>query len=154
MINLIMIKIKEKRRAAKALFLYENMFFLPNLCEFFSYSVDEVNNMTEEEELKQLQAEMQKKKQKIERKYSKIAKKRLQQINKIVSPDRLIVDMNDAEFKELMVKINRGAELYLNEENKTIDIDENDLPFNKPDQSSQENGQNGQVYQGEQNYQQ
>ena len=110
--------------------------------------------MTEEEELKQLQAEMQKKKQKIERKYSKIAKKRLQQINKIVSPDRLIVDMNDAEFKELMVKINRGAELYLNEENKTIDIDENDLPFNKPDQSSQENGQNGQVYQGEQNYQQ
>lgn len=129
------------------------MFFLPILCEFFSYSVDEVNNMTEEEELKQLQAEMQKKKQKIERKYSKIAKKRLQQINKIVSPDRLIVDMNDAEFKELMVKINRGAELYLNEENKTIDIDENDLPFNKPDQSSQENGQNGQVYQGEQNYQ-
>ena len=143
----------KKRRAVKALFLYENMFFLPNLCEFFSYSVDEVNNMTEEEELKQLQAEMQKKKQKIERKYSKIAKKRLQQINKIVSPDRLIVDMNDAEFKELMVKINRGAELYLNEENKTIDIDENDLPFNKPDQSSQENGQNGQVYQGEQNYQ-
>lgn len=143
----------KKRRAVKALFLYENMFFLPNMCEFFSYSVDEVNNMTEEEELKQLQAEMQKKKQKIERKYSKIAKKRLQQINKIVSPDRLIVDMNDAEFKELMVKINRGAELYLNEENKTIDIDENDLPFNKPDQSSQENGQNGQVYQGEQNYQ-
>ena len=146
-------KMNKKRRAVKALFLYENMFFLPNLCEFFSYSVDEVNNMTEEEELKQLQAEMQKKKQKIERKYSKIAKKRLQQINKIVSPDRLIVDMNDAEFKELMVKINRGAELYLNEENKTIDIDENDLPFNKPDQSSQENGQNGQVYQGEQNYQ-
>lgn len=152
MIRKIM-EMNKKRRAVKALFLYENMFFLPNLCEFFSYSVDEVNNMTEEEELKQLQAEMQKKKQKIERKYSKIAKKRLQQINKIVSPDRLIVDMNDAEFKELMVKINRGAELYLNEENKTIDIDENDLPFNKPDQSSQENGQNGQVYQGEQNYQ-
>lgn len=129
------------------------MFFLPILLMIFSYSFDEVNNMTEEEELRQLQAEMQKKKQKIERKYSKIAKKRLQQINKIVSPDRLIVDMNDAEFKELMVKINRGAELYLNEENKTIDIDENDLPFNKPDQSSQENGQNGQVYQGEQNYQ-
>ena len=106
--------------------------------------------MTEEEELKQLQAEMQKKKQKIERKYSKIAKKRLQQINKIVSPDKLIVDMSDDEFKQLMSKIVDATQLYIDNESKTIDIDENDLPFDSADQ----NGQNYQQNQGEQqNYQ-
>ena len=109
--------------------------------------------MTEEEELKQLQAEMQKKKQKIERKYSKIAKKRLQQINKIVSPDKLIVDMSDDEFKQLMSKIVDATQLYIDNESKTIDIDENDLPFDSADQNGQENGQNYQQNQGEQNYQ-
>ena len=109
--------------------------------------------MTEEEELKQLQAEMQKKKQKIERKYSKIAKKRLQQINKIVSPDKLIVDMSDDEFKQLMIKITDGTQLYIDNKNKTIDITDDDLPFNSADQNQQNNGQNGQNYQGEQNYQ-
>lgn len=102
----------KKRRAAKALFLYENMFFLPILLMIFSYSVDEVSNMTEEEELKQLQAEMQKKKQKIERKYSKIAKKRLQQINKILYPQKLIVDMNDAEFESLLKSLRDAIGVY------------------------------------------
>lgn len=110
--------------------------------------------MTESEELKKLQQEMERKKQKIERKYSKIAKKRLQQINKIVSPDKLIVDMSDDEFKQLMSKIVDATQLYIDNENKTIDIDENDLPFDSADQNSQENGQNYQQNQGEQNYQQ
>lgn len=109
--------------------------------------------MTESEELKKLQQEMEKKKQKIERKYSKIAKKRLQQINKIVSPDRLIVDMNDDEFKQLMIKITDGTQLYIDNKNKTIDIDENDLPFDNSDPNQQNNGQNYQQNQGEQNYQ-
>lgn len=109
--------------------------------------------MTESEELKKLQQEMEKKKQKIERKYSKIAKKRLQQINKIVSPDRLIVDMNDDEFKQLMIKITDGTQLYIDNKNKTIDITDDDLPFNSADQNQQNNVQNGQQNYGEQNYQ-
>ena len=129
------------------------MFFLPNLCEFFSYSVDEVNNMTEEEELKQLQVEMQKKKQKIERKYSKIAKKRLQQLNEIIDPDKLIVDMDDNEFASLLTKTRDAFELYERDSKKTIDITDDDLPFNNADQNQQNNGQNGQQNYGEQNYQ-
>ena len=144
----------KKRRAAKALFLYENMFFLPILCEFFSYPVDEVSNMTEEEELKQLQAEMQKKKQKIERKYSKIAKKRLQQINEIIDPDKLIVDMDDNEFTSLLTKTRDAFELYERDSKKTIDITDDDLPFNNADQSNRNVQGNGQQnYQGERNYQ-
>lgn len=111
--------------------------------------------MTEEEELKQLQAEMQKKKQKIERKYSKIAKKRLQQINEIIDPNRLIVDMDDNEFESLLTKTRDAFELYERDSKKTIDITDDDLPFNNADQSNrnvQENGQ--QNYQGERNYQQ
>lgn len=110
--------------------------------------------MTEEEELKQLQAEMQKKKQKIERKYSKIAKKRLQQINEIIDPNRLIVDMDDNEFESLLNKTRDAFELYERDSKKTIDITDDDLPFNNADQSNrnvQENGQ--QNYQGERNYQ-
>lgn len=130
------------------------MFFLPNLCEFFSYSVDEVNNMTEEEELKQLQVEMQKKKQKIERKYSKIAKKRLQQLNEIIDPDKLIVDMDDNEFASLLTKTRDAFELYEKESNKTIDISPDDLPFDTPDQNDENTQGNSQEYQGEQqNYQ-
>lgn len=130
------------------------MFFLPILCEFFSYSVDEVNNMTEEEELKQLQAEMQKKKQKIERKYSKIAKKRLQQLNQIIDPNKLIVDMDDNEFEVLLQKVRDAFELYERDSKKTIDITDDDLPFNNADQSNRNVQGNGQQnYQGERNYQ-
>lgn len=130
------------------------MFFLPISCEFFSYSVDEVNNMTEEEELKQLQAEMQKKKQKIERKYSKIAKKRLQQLNQIIDPNRLIVDMDDNEFESLLTKTRDAFELYERDSKKTIDITDDDLPFNNADQSNRNVQVNGQQnYQGERNYQ-
>lgn len=71
-----------------------------------------MNNMTEEEELKQLQAEMQKKKQKIERKYSKIAKKRLQRINQIIYPKKLIVDMNDVEFESLLRELQDAIGMY------------------------------------------
>lgn len=88
------------------------MFFLPFFYEFFSYSVDEVKNMTEEEELKKLQQEMQKKKQRIERKYSKVAKKRLQRINQIIYPRKLIVDMNDAEFESLLRELQDAIGMY------------------------------------------
>lgn len=109
--------------------------------------------MTEEEELKQLQAEMQKKKQKIERKYSKIAKKRLQQINEIIDPDKLIVDMDDNEFEVLLQKVRDAVELYVKESNKTIDISPDDLPFDTPDQNDKNTQGNGQQNYGEQNYQ-
>lgn len=105
-------EMNKKRRAAKALFLYENMFFLPILCEFFSYSVDEVIQMTESEELKKLQKEMERKKQRIERKYSKVAKKRLQRINQIIYPQKLIVDMNDAEFESLLKSLRDAIGVY------------------------------------------
>lgn len=110
--------------------------------------------MTEEEELKQLQAEMQKKKQKIERKYSKIAKKRLQQLNEIIDPNRLIVDMDDNEFESLLTKTRDAFELYERDSKKTIDITDDDLPFNNADQSNRNVQGNGQQnYQGERNYQ-
>lgn len=51
--------------------------------------------LTEQEELEELEA----KKQKIELKYGKKAKKQLAQISKIVSPSKLIIDMTDDEFK-------------------------------------------------------
>lgn len=51
--------------------------------------------LTEQEELEELEA----KKQKIELKYGKKAKKQLAQISKIVSPSKLIIDMTDNEFK-------------------------------------------------------
>lgn len=51
--------------------------------------------LTEQEELEELEA----KKQKIELKYGKKAKKQLAQISKIVSPNKLIIDMTDDEFK-------------------------------------------------------
>ena len=69
------------------------------------------------------------------------------------SPDKLIVDMSDDEFKQLMSKIVDATQLYIDNENKTIDIDENVLPFNSADQNQQNNGQNGQQNYGEQNYQ-
>ena len=153
MIRKIM-EINKKRRAAKALFLYENMFFLPILLMIFSYSLCEVNNMTEEQELKKLQQEMEKKKQKIERKYSKIAKKRLQQLNEIIDPNQLIVDMDDNEFASLLQKTRDAFELYERDSKKTIDITDDDLPFNNADQSNRNVQGNGQQnYQGEQNYQ-
>lgn len=152
-----MIKImgmNKKRRAAKALFLCENMFFLPFFCEFFSYSVDEVNEMTESEELKKLQEEMNKKKQRIERKYSRVAKKRLQQLNEIIDPNQLIVDMDDNEFASLLNKTRDAFELYERDSKKTIDITDDDLPFNSADHNQQNNVQgNGQQNYGEQNYQ-
>ena len=112
MIILMIVKIKEKRRAAKALFLCRKYFFLPILCEFFSYSLCEVIQMTESEELKKLQEEMNKKKQRIERKYSRVAKKRLQRINQIIYPRKLIVDMNDAEFESLLRELQDAIGMY------------------------------------------
>lgn len=51
--------------------------------------------LTEQEELEELAV----KKQKIELKYGKKAKKQLTQISKIISPSKLIIDMTDDEFK-------------------------------------------------------
>lgn len=54
--------------------------------------------MTEQEELEKLKE----RKKKIELKYAKKAKRRLTEVNKIVSPKRLILDMNDREFKAFL----------------------------------------------------
>lgn len=105
-------EMNKKEELRRLFFCTENMFFLPILCEFFSYSVDEVNEMTESEELKKLQEEMNKKKQRIERKYSRVAKKRLQRINQIIYPQKLIVDMNDAEFESLLKSLRDAIGVY------------------------------------------
>lgn len=66
--------------------------------------------MTEQEELKKLEE----KKQKIELKYAKKAKKRLTEINKIISPAKAIVDMNDDELKNLLNVLALEVNFYNN----------------------------------------
>lgn len=58
--------------------------------------------MTEEEELKKLEE----KKQKIELKYAKKAKKRLTQISNVISKNNLIVDMSNDDFEILLKRLN------------------------------------------------
>lgn len=58
--------------------------------------------MSEKEELEKIKKDAKEKQLKVELKYAKIAKKRLTDINKIVSPDKLIVDMDKNDYAKFL----------------------------------------------------
>lgn len=58
--------------------------------------------MSEKEELEQIKKDAKEKKLRVELKYAKLAKKRLTDINQIVNPNKLIIDMNDAEYNKFL----------------------------------------------------
>ena len=60
----------------------------------------------EEKELEELKKKLDEKKQKLDAKYAKIAKRRLTKINKIISPNAVIVDMNKKEFESFLNELN------------------------------------------------
>lgn len=70
--------------------------------------------MSEKEELEQIQKDAKEKKLKVELKYAKLAKKRLTDINKIVNPNKLIVDMNDAEYNKFLQVLKKEMD-YINQ---------------------------------------
>lgn len=81
--------------------------------------------MSEKEELEKIKKDAKEKQLKVELKYAKIAKKRLTDINKIVSPDKLIVDMdkNDyAKFLEILCQeirwVNQAVKQQNNQNNQ------------------------------------
>lgn len=70
--------------------------------------------MSEKEELEQIKKDAKEKKLKVELKYAKLAKKRLTDINKIVNPNKLIVDMNDAEYNKFLQVLRKEMD-YINQ---------------------------------------
>ena len=70
--------------------------------------------MSEKEELEKIKKDAKEKQLKVELKYAKIAKKRLTDINKIVNPNKLIVDMNDAEYDKFLQVLKKEMD-YINQ---------------------------------------
>lgn len=70
--------------------------------------------MSEKEELEQIKKDAKEKKLRVELKYAKLAKKRLTDINKIVNPNKLIVDMNDAEYNKFLQVLKKEMD-YINQ---------------------------------------
>jgi len=70
--------------------------------------------MSEKEELEKIKKDAKEKQLKVELKYAKIAKKRLTDINKIVNPNKLIVDMNDAEYNKFLQVLRKEMD-YINQ---------------------------------------
>lgn len=70
--------------------------------------------MSEKEELEQIKKDAKEKKLRVELKYAKLAKKRLTDINKIVNPNKLIVDMNDAEYAKFLQTLAKEMD-YINQ---------------------------------------
>lgn len=70
--------------------------------------------MSEKDELEQIKKDAKEKKLKVELKYAKLAKKRLTDINKIVNPNKLIVDMNDAEYNKFLQVLKKEMD-YINQ---------------------------------------
>lgn len=92
--------------------------------------------MSEKEELEQIKKDAKEKKLRVELKYAKLAKKRLTDINKIVNPNKLIVDMNDAEYNKFLQVLKKEMD-YINQ------------AVNQ--QNNQQNYQNNQQRQNQQN---
>lgn len=92
--------------------------------------------MSEKDELEQIKKDAKEKKLKVELKYAKLAKKRLTDINKIVNPNKLIVDMNDAEYNKFLQVLKKEMD-YINQ------------AVNQ--QNNQQNYQNNQQRQNQQN---
>lgn len=70
--------------------------------------------MSEKEELEQIKKDAKEKKLRVELKYAKLAKKRLTDINQIVNPNKLIVDMNDAEYNKFLQVLRKEMD-YINQ---------------------------------------
>ena len=70
--------------------------------------------MSGKEELEQIKKDAKEKKLRVELKYAKLAKKRLTDINKIVNPNKLIVDMNDAEYNKFLQVLRKEMD-YINQ---------------------------------------
>lgn len=70
--------------------------------------------MSEKEELEQIKKDAKEKKLKVELRYAKLAKKRLTDINQIVNPNKLIVDMNDAEYNKFLQVLRKEMD-YINQ---------------------------------------
>lgn len=70
--------------------------------------------MSEKDELEQIKKDAKEKKLKVELKYAKLAKKRLTDINEIVNPNKLIVDMNDAEYNKFLQVLRKEMD-YINQ---------------------------------------
>lgn len=66
--------------------------------------------MTEKEEL----AKLKKRRKQIETKYAKKAKKRLSEIDRIISPNTKIVDMSEKEFENLLTILRAEVDFYNN----------------------------------------
>lgn len=62
----------------------------------------------EEKELDALKKKLDEKKQKLDAKYAKIAKRRLTKINKIISPNAVIVDMTKTEFESFLNELKQS----------------------------------------------
>lgn len=92
--------------------------------------------MSEKEELEQIKKDAKEKKLRVELKYAKLAKERLTDINKIVNPNKLIVDMNDAEYNKFLQVLKKEMD-YINQ------------AVNQ--QNNQQNYQNNQQRQNQQN---
>lgn len=92
--------------------------------------------MSEKDELEQIKKDAKEKKLKVELKYAKLAKKRLTDINEIVNPNKLIVDMNDAEYNKFLQVLKKEMD-YINQ------------AVNQ--QNNQQNYQNNQQRQNQQN---
>lgn len=92
--------------------------------------------MSEKEELEQIKKDAKEKKLRVELKYAKLAKKRLTDINQIVNPNKLIVDMNDAEYNKFLQVLKKEMD-YINQ------------AVNQ--QNNQQNYQNNQQRQNQQN---
>lgn len=70
--------------------------------------------MSEKDELEQIKKDAKEKKLRVELKYAKLAKKRLTDINQIVNPNKLIVDMNDAEYNKFLQVLRKEMD-YINQ---------------------------------------
>lgn len=92
--------------------------------------------MSEKDELEQIKKDAKEKKLKVELKYAKLAKKRLTDINKIVNQNKLIVDINDAEYNKFLQVLKKEMD-YINQ------------AVNQ--QNNQQNYQNNQQRQNQQN---
>lgn len=67
--------------------------------------------MTEKEEL----AKLEKRRKQIENKYARIAKKRLNKLNKIIIPNKSIVDMSDDDFNNKLLPIVKAEVDFYNQ---------------------------------------
>lgn len=78
----------------------------------------ETYKMSEASDLKKIQEKARKQRAKIEIKYGKVAKQRLNKINKVIIPKQSIMDMNDKRFDEFLKILTREMTWIKNAQNQ------------------------------------